>query len=178
MPSQDWVGVLARAETDGTAYANLTARTSLTPAHARFTTPANGFWVVGKVLRLTAAGRVSTFTSGTLTLSFGVAAVDAWTSGALALVASQTNITWRLRLDVAVRAVGAGGSATANLMGIGTLSGGLAYTGQPLLPSSAPAIGTSFDPAAASVLDLFGAWSVANAANSIQVHTYTLESLN
>jgi hypothetical protein len=178
VPSQDWVGVLARAETDGTAVNTTIARTSLTPAHARFTTPTNGFWVVGKVLRLTAVGRVSTFTSGTLTLSFGVAAVDAWTSGALTMVASQTNITWRLRLDVTVRAVGAGGSATANLMGVGTLSGGLAYTGQPLLPSTAPAVGTSFDPAVASVLDLFATWSVSNASNSIQAHTYTLESLN
>jgi hypothetical protein len=171
--------VIARAETDGTAVNTTAARTSITPVHARFTTPTTGFWQVGKVLKCTAMGRISTFTSGTLTLSFGVGAVDAWTSQALTMVASQTNQTWRLELKMTVRAVGAGGSATANLMGIADLNAGAAITAATtMLPATAPAVGTSFDPGAASVLDLFATWSVSNAANSIQVHEYVLEALN
>src|SRR5262245_1159128 len=120
MSSQGFVDVLARAETDGTALASSTTKTSILPASAKFTTPAGNmgvggpFWAVGKVLRLKSIGRVSTFTSGTLTLTFGVGSVDAFASQALTMVASQTNQTWYLDLMMTCRAVGAGGSATAN----------------------------------------------------------------
>lgn len=179
MSSFGFVDVLAVSQTDGAAVASTTSRTSLTPAQARYTTPTTGFWYVGKRLRLTAAGRVSTFTSGTLTLSFGVGSVDAWTSQALTMVASQTNQTWRLHLDMTVRAVGAGGSATASLIGVGAINAAAAISASTtLLPATAPAVGTSFDPGAASVLDLFAMWSVSNANNSIQTHMYVLEALN
>jgi len=179
MSSLGYVDVLARAESDGTAYTNLTARTSLTPAHARFTTPTAGFWYVGKVLRVTALGRISTFTSGTFTFSFGVGSVDAFASQALTMVASQTNQTAELDIVMTCRAVGAGGSATANVLGVGSLKAGAAITAAvTMLPATAPAVGTSFDPGAASVLDLFLACSVANAANAFTLHEYTLEALN
>jgi hypothetical protein len=179
MSSFGFVDVLAVSQVDGTAVSSSTSRTSLTPASARYTTPTTGFWRVGKRLRLTAAGRVSTFTSGTLTLAFGVGSVDAWASQALTMVASQTNATWRLQLDMTVRAVGAGGSATANLIGIGSISAASAITAAvTMLPATGPAVGTSFDPGAASVLDLFATWSVSNASNSITCHAWTLEALN
>jgi hypothetical protein len=175
----DVAQVLARSQTDGTAVASSTTRTSLTPANARYTTRTTGFWEVGKVLRVTAMGRVST-TTGTnnLTLAFGVGSVDAFTTGAMTLVASKTNVTWRLELDMTVRAVGAGGSATANLIGDARFTANDAYTGQPLLPATAPATGTSFDPGAASVLDLFATWSVSSASNSILCHRFVLQALN
>lgn len=179
MSSVGFVDVLAASQTDGTAVASTTTRTSLTPTSARFTTKTTGFWVVGKRLRLTASGRVSTFTSGTLTLSFGVGSTDAWASQALTMVASQTNQTWRLDLDMTVRAVGAGGTATANLIGVGRIHAGAAISASTtMLPATAPAVGTSFDPGLASVLDLFATWSVSNAANSITCHAYVLEALN
>ena len=174
-----YVDVLARSETDGTAVNTSTTRTSITPAHARYTTPTTGFWQVGKVLRLHALGRVSTFTSGTLTLALGVGSVDAFASQALTMVASQTNQTFELDLKFTVRAVGAGGSATANGIGVGSLKAGAAVTAAvTMLPATAPAVGTSFDPGAASVLDLFATWSVSNVANSIQLHQFVLEALN
>jgi hypothetical protein len=174
-----YVDVLARAEADGPALATSTTKTSLLPATAKYTTPASGFWYVGKVLRVTAKGRVSTFTSGTLTLAFGVGSVDAFASQALTMVASQTNQTWQLELELTCRAVGAGGSATANLMGTGFLTAGAAISAAITnLPATAPAVGTSFDPGAASTLDLLATWSVSNASNSIQLHQYVLEALN
>jgi hypothetical protein len=186
MSSQGFVDLLARAETDGTALNTSTTKTSILPASAKYTTPAgnmagtgDGFWRVGKVLRVKAIGRVSTFTSGTLTLAFGVGSVDAFASQALTMVASQTNQTWYLDLTLTCRAVGAGGSATANLMGTGSLNAGAAISASTtMLPATAPAVGTSFDPATAAVLDLLATWSVSNASNSIQVHQYTLEALN
>jgi hypothetical protein len=179
MSSPGYVDALARAETDGPVLATFTTRTSLTPAHARFTTPTTGFWQVGKVLRLKALGRISTFTSGTFTFSFGVGSVDAWASQALTMVASQTNQTWFLDVLMTVRAVGAGGSATANLLGVGSLNAGAAITAATtMLPATAPAVGTSFDPGAASVLDLMLACSVSNAANGATLHEYVLEALN
>jgi hypothetical protein len=50
--------------------------------------------------------------------------------------------------------------------------------GELLIPVGAPTVGTGFDSTAAQTVDLFGTWSVANAANSIQVHQYMLESVN
>lgn len=169
--------ILARAETDGPALNTSTTKTSILPAHAKYT-PNQQFWAVGKQLHIVARGRISTFTSGTLTLAVGVGSVDAFASQALTLVASQTNITWYLDLMLSVRAVGAGGSATANLIGIGNIALGAAITGgQANLPASAPAVGTSFDPAAAGVIDLLATWSVSNVSNSIQVHQYALKEL-
>lgn len=179
MSSLGFVDVLARAESDGTALSAFTTRASLTPAHARFTTPTAGFWYVGKALRVTATGRISTFTSGTFTFSFGVGGVDAFASQALTMAVSTTNQTWWLDLLFTCRAVGAGGTATANGIGVGKINASAAITASTtMLPASAPAVGTSFDPGAASVLDLFVACSVSNAANAITLHEYTLEALN
>lgn len=180
MTSPVWPMLLARAEADGPALASSTTKTSILPAHAKIGIPTTGFWVVGKTLRLKAIGRISTFTSGTLTLAMDVGTVDAWASQALTMVASQTNITWWLDLLFTLRAVGAGGSATANGIGVGSIQAGAAITATATqLPATAPAVGTSFDPdLSTNIIDLVATWSVSNAANSIQVHEYTLEALN
>src|SRR5882757_6999747 len=98
MTSPIWPMLLARAETDGPALANNATKQSILPATAKFTCPTTGFWTVGKYLRIKAFGRVSTFTSGTLTLAMDVGAVDVWAGQALTMVASQTNQTWFLDL--------------------------------------------------------------------------------
>jgi hypothetical protein len=46
-----------------------------------------------------------------------------------------------------------------------------------MLPATAPVVGTGFDSTVTNVVDLFGTWSLSN-ANSIQVHKFTLTSLN
>src|SRR5690348_12787267 len=155
MTSPVWPVMLACAQSDGPALATSTTKTSLLPAHAKYLTPTTGFWYVGKCLRLKAIGRVSTFTSGTLTLAFDVGTVDAWASQALTMVASQTNITWWLDLLLTCRAVGAGGSATANVLGVGTIQAGAAISAAATqLPATAPGVGTSFDPdASTNILD-------------------------
>jgi hypothetical protein len=181
MTSPVWPMLLARAETDGPAYANLNTKQSLLPAHAKFLCPTTGFWTVGKQLRIKAIGRVNTFTSGTLTFALDVGTVDAWASQALTMVASRAvNDTWWLDLLFTLRTVGAGGSATANGLGVGTIqAGGAIAASATQMPATAPAVGTSFDPdLTTNTIDLVATWSVANAANSIQVHEYSLEALN
>src|SRR4051812_17765057 len=134
--------LLARAETDGPVLNTSTTKTSILPANAKYT-PNQQFWVVGKQLHLMARGRVSTFTSGTLTLAVGVGAVDAFASQALTMVASQTNQTWELDLLLTCRAVGAGGSATANVLTTGNIAAGAAMSAaQVNLPATAPAVGS------------------------------------
>ena len=172
-----WPVTLARAEADGPAL-TATSRTSILPATAKFTPGPSGFWEVGKVLLATLVGKVTTGTSGTLTFSLGVGSVDAWASQALTMVASQTNQTFELQVRFTCRAVGAGGSATANGVGVGKLVAGAALSSPPvMLPATSPAVGTSFDPAAQGPIDLFGLWSAAS-TNSLTGIEYTLEALN
>lgn len=180
MSAQTFVELLARAEADGTALNTSTTKTSILPKQAVLPAVPSQFWYVGKVLRVKAWGRVSTFTSGTLTLALEIGAVDAFASQALTMVASQTNQTFFLEILYTLRAVGAGGSATANGIGVGSINAGAAITAASTqLPATAPAVGTSFDPGGTSnTIDLMATWSVSNAANSIQVHAYTLEALN
>lgn len=182
---QTWQETLVSAQVDGTALNTSTTPTSIIPAAARFTLPAN-FMAIGKVLRVTAKGRVSTFTSGTLTLDVRMGPTSniiVFTGPAMVMIISLTNKTFIMDVMLTCRAIGS--STSANLMGIGQITSpavGTSATGAAantlMLPDSAPAVGTGFDSTVAMVADLFATWSVSNAANSIQVHQYALESLN
>lgn len=177
-PALSFYEVLVTGQADGAALGNSSTPTSIIPAAARFTLPSNFFANIGKKLRIKAQGRVSTFTSGTLTLDVRLNStpIIVFTSQAIAMTVSQTNLTWDLETELTCRAIG--GGTSANLMGIGRLLSAAAAATVTMLPASAPAVGTGFDSTAANVVDLFATWSVANAANSITLHQYSLESLN
>jgi hypothetical protein len=178
---------LITAQSDGAALASSTAATSLLPTQAKYTLPAN-FLAIGSKLRFHVSGRISTVitTPGTLTLDIRFGSVIVATSPAFALnVAAQTNDTWILDWHLTCRAIG--GSTSANFMHAGmwttaAVIGGVAAatggTGSLLIPATAPAVGTGFDSTAAQQIDFFGTWSVSNAANSIQVHQFAIDSLN
>lgn len=192
MSMQSWQENLINAQVDGAALANSITATSLlggvgTGTPAKVTLPAN-FFYVGRALRVTAQGRISTLVTapGTLTLDLRLGAVIVANGGAMSLnIVAKTNVPWWLEWILTCRAIGSG--TVANLMhqgkwqseavigsGLPTVSG----VGSLLIPVAAPAVGTGFDSGAAQTLDLFGTWSVANAANSLQVHQYSVESLN
>lgn len=189
MSSQGWAECLVTAQVDGPTLATFTTAATILPNQAIYTLPANYFDKAGKMLRIRAGGRISSFTSGTFTFnfSFGTLAspISVWTPGAITTIISLTNITWHLDLDLVCRTVGAGTAAT--MLGIGRLTSGI-LTGSTaggvtgafswLLPSSAPAVGSGFDSTITNVANLFCACSVSNAANGITLHTYSLESLN
>lgn len=178
---------------DGPALTNTVTATSLlgTTANQRLTlppgfVPPNG---VSTWFRFKAAGRVSTVitTPGNLTLDIRFGAVIVATSQAMALnIVAQTNATWKLEWDLLIRSVGQGTAAT--IMHIGSwisrasLNAPAAATttgvGTVLIPDTAPAVGTGFSTETSQVLDFFGTFSVANAANSITCHFASFESLN
>jgi len=182
MSLQSWSETLISAQIDGTALNTSTTATSILPAAAKYTLPAN-YFSIGKILRVTAQGRVSTTSSApTITFDIRFGAVIVFNGAAVTTVVSMTNKTWQLEALLTCRAIGA--STTANLMGIGkwTSSAVVGSTGgnanTAMLPDSAPAVGTGFDSTVAQVVDLFATWSASSASNSVQLHTFTLESLN
>jgi hypothetical protein len=187
MARQYYQDTLVASNADGAALSNSTTPTSLLPAQALYTLPA-GYLDVGKRLRVHATGRISTVVTapGTLTFAVRLGSVDVFSSGALALnIVAKTNVSWWLDIEMVCRAVGSGTSANFLSVGlwaseavIGSPVPGTGGSGVLLLPASAPAVGTGFDSTAAQQLNLFGTWSVANAANSITCHQFIAESKN
>lgn len=182
MSLQTWGETLITAQVDGTALANSTTATSILPPAAKFTLPAN-FCNIGKTLRVTAFGRIST-TTGPPTITFDVrfGAVVVFNGAAVTTVVSLTNKTWLLEAILTCRSIGASTSAT--MLGTGSFTssivvgstGGNANTA--MLPDSAPAVGTGFDSTSSQTVDLFATWSAASASNTLQLHNYTLEAMN
>jgi hypothetical protein len=180
MSSQGWRETLINAQVDGPALNTSTTATSILAPQAKLTLPSGYFDKIGKALKVRAQGRVSTFTSGTLTLAINLGTIATpiivFTSQAITMTASQTNLSWDLEVELVARAIGS--ATSANLMGIGRLLSAAAAATVTMVPASAPAVGTGFDSTITNVVDLFATWSVSNAANSIQCHTFSVESLN
>ena len=179
------------AQSDGAAVANTVTATSLLPSQARLLLPGNFFSYVGQEIIVEASGRISTLvtTPGTLTFQFRLgptSTIIAATSPAFALNSvAKTNVSWWLRWAMTARAVGVGTTANLMHMGfwkseavIGSPLPSVGGAGELLIPASAPAVGTGFDSTISNISDLFAQWSVANAANSIQLHQYRIFSGN
>lgn len=187
-----WQGVLVSAQVDGTALNTSTAETSILPGQAKFLLPGNYLTYAGQALRIRAMGRVSNIvtTPGTLTfrMKFNTTPIAVASSQALQLNATaKTNVTWILDWDLTVRSVGSGTTAafqhsgqwsSESVVGSGTGAAGSTGIGTLNIPASAPAVGTGFDSTVANLIDLTAQFSISNAANSIQLHTYKLESIN
>ena len=176
--------VLSSASADGAALSNTLTATSILPASALATIPA-GALQIGSLVKVSLRGRISTVvtTPGTLTfdLRFGSVIVSAF--GAMALnTTAQTNAQFEAELWAVIRAIGTGTTANALCTGrftsravIGAGAAGVTGAGVLMLPDTAPAVGTGFDSSAAQPINVFGTWSVANAANSVQIHQALVE---
>jgi hypothetical protein len=183
MPSAGYQSTLISAQSDGTAVTGVAAG-SLVPAAAKYTLPANYFDFVGKKLRVRAAGRISNIvtTPGTITFDIRFGAVTVAASSAMQLNAvAKTNVTWVLDWAFDARIIG----AVAQLMHIGVWQSesvvgspvpGTGGSGQLMVPTSAPAVGTAFDSTVAQVVDFRATFSLTG--NSITLHQYALESMN
>jgi hypothetical protein len=191
MSGTGYQAVLVTAPAAGVALNTFTAAATLLPTPAIYTLPSNYFYYPGQMMRITATGIMSSFTSGTFTLNLGMgptlaSPISVWTPPAMTVIVSLTNITWRLDLDLVVRSVGSGTAAT--ILGVGKFTSAILTGGQggagilggwsQMLPMTAPAVGSGFDSTVTNIVNLFCACSVSNAANAIQLLTYTLESLN
>lgn len=185
MPLQTWVQTLVTAQSDGTTL-TAAAAASCIPASAKFTLPANFFDFVGKQIRITASGRISSVitTPGTarFDVRFGANVVADSQAILLDSVAAHTNVGWYLEFLLTCRAIG----TTANLMQsgkwtcediLGVPASAPKGVVTALLPwNAAPAVGANFDSTASQTVDLFFTQTVAT--GSLTVHQYTLESLN
>lgn len=184
--------VLISTQADGTALTNTVTATSLLPSSAK-----TKLWPVfcrnaETILKLTAHGRISTVVTSPGTFTFDLkftdsaaTAVNVFTSGAMTLnINAQTNAHWMLEAWLHVRALG----NVCTLFGygrfqshavIGSAAIGVGSAGCQMLPyNAAPAVGTAFRADLENTADLFGTWSIANAANSITLHNFILESMN
>jgi len=182
-----WQETLVAAQVDGAALSNTTTPTSLLNAGSKFTLPAGFFGFVGKTIRITAHGRMTTVITspGNLTLDVRFGATAVITTGLLPQnVVVKTNLPWFYQVTATLRAVG----ATANFMpggfvlGEGFLNTAAAATGPgpggyttPF--ATAPVVGSNFDSTASQVVDFFGTYGTANLC-SITLHQFMLESLN
>ena len=185
MANQYWyTSALASAQGDGASLSNSTTPTSLLPAQAKFTFPANSL-LVGNTFHVIAAGRISNIvtTPGTITLDFRMGSTVAVNLGAMQMsTTAHTTLPWFLDAMFTVRSIGSSTSAT--LFGQSTVSSqALSLTAVAdstttpanlLAPNVTPVVGTGFDSTVSNIFDLFATFSIANAGNLIQLHQFEL----
>jgi hypothetical protein len=168
----------------------ISAATAVATSKASFTTAASVLdptWVqpipanylkVGSRFRITVTGAISNVVTAAPTFTFQVmlGAVAVFSTGAVTTnTTANTNIPFRLVIDLRVNAIGS--STSANIVGSALLTctafaaGSTAIT----LPTTAPAAGTGFDSTVANNLDFFVACSASNAANAITIWDYMAE---
>jgi hypothetical protein len=183
MSTQGWVETLITSQIDGAALTAAAAASAI-PAAAKFTLPAN-FFSVGKVLKVEAAGRISTVitTPGTarFDVRFGGTAVFDGLAMLLDTAAGHTNMPWHLEILMTCRVIG----AAASLMGVGKFTSEV-VRGAGTMPlgvmtamlpwNSAPAVGATFDSTATQAVDLFFTQTVAT--GSMTCHQYALTVYN
>jgi hypothetical protein len=143
------------------------------------------YWVrPGKKLHIVAYGRITTaVTPGNLTLSiyYGTGADANGTvlaaSAAIALVASQTSLTWNCDFMVHCRSIG----STGTLFAIGQFTCNpavIASTAQPvMIPASAPVVSGALDLTAANIISLQAKRS-GSTAETMQIHDMKIVSVN
>ena len=186
MSLQTWQETLVNASVDGPVLTAAAAATAI-PTAAKITLP-NNYFYVGRMLRVTATGRISSVitTPGTARFDLRIGAVVAFDSQAILLdtVAAHVNVGWKLDLLLTCRSIGSGTAATLLGQGVWTCEDilGVPATApkgvvSAILPwNAAPAVGTGFDSTAANTLDLFFTQTVAT--GSLTVHQFQVESLN
>lgn len=139
---------------------------------------------IGKKLKIRLFGRMTTgATPGNLTVAllYGTGAdangVSLAASGAVALTASQTNLSWELEAYVHCRSTGSAGTLFAT--GVFRANVGvLASTLQPMMiPASAPAVSGACDLTAALIVSVQALRS-GSTAETMQVHDMEVIALN
>jgi len=191
MSRQFWSEGLAWATASGTAIAASTTETILFP---NVTIPAN-YMQDGRVLRLRAFGGYGTTATPTLTIAVrwgGVTGTVLSKSAAATLStgagggASMTAL-WDLEVYIQTRVNGSAGSlftcGNATVYITAPTAGTVTAYGMPLVLASGSTGGTTpvavtADLTADTALAVTALWGTNNAANSIQGHLFTVESIN
>lgn len=177
MSRQTWVETMAALTQDGTALANTTTEGLAVPL---LTLPAN-YEQDGRLIRLTAFGKLST--TGTPTITFairfgGLTGTLLATTEPITTATGSANVAWSVDALIQVRTNGATGSllvmgnARVNLTASTQTAGVFGVSG-----FDAPAPVTA-DLTADATLALTADWSAASASNTLTGLVYALESLN
>jgi hypothetical protein len=138
----------------------------------------------GKKLHIVLFGRMTTvLTPGNLTIGvlYGTGAdangVTLASSAAVALVASQTSISWQLDVMIHCRSIG----STGTLFATGIFQCGsalIASTAQPIMiPATAPVVSAACDLTAANIISL-QAMRSGSTAETMQVHDMKVVAVN
>lgn len=169
---QYWTAPLSPLHTaDGTALANSTTLTDISPAPA-IVLPAN-LLEVGSLIRVRSWGRFSTTATPTLLLGIyygAVAGTAICATSALTTISGAANSTWRLEGEFRVRSIGSSGS----LIGAAAAYGITATTAVAMAPATAPTAITA-DTTAAKALTIGAQWGTASASNTITCHHFDVE---
>ena len=187
MSLQTWQEVLVNGSVDGPTL-TAAAAASCIPTASRIILP-NNYFYIGRLLRITMAGRISCAVTTPGTARFDVrtgpsGTIICYDTGALNLnIVAKATVPWYLQILLTCRTVGSG--TATNFMGVGQFVSE-AVIGAPLpavggngtlnAPVGTPAVGTGFDNTAANAIDVF--WTQTVATGSMTVHQYLVESLN
>jgi len=192
MSRQYWAETLVVSTASGTAVANSTTETILVP---NVTIPAN-YLQDGRALRIKATGGYGTTATPTIIFSVRWGGVSGTVLAKSSTVTTTSGVgggasmtaVWMLDLIIQTRSNGATGTLfTMGDVTLYTSTAGTAGTvtnyGMPMPVVSGSTGGTTpvavtADVTAQTDLALTVTWGTANAANSIQLHTYSIESLN
>lgn len=176
---------LIRMSKAGPALSASTTPTSLLDSSAKFTMPANLLVGPGDEFYISGMGQISNIvtTPGTFTLDFRLGGTVVYNSGAMQLsTTAHTTLPFWFEIWLTCRAIG----SAANFMGQGkfisqalNISSSDSATGHSVLlaPNSTPTVGNSFDSTAAQQADVFGTFSINNAANAFTLQQYRLLAL-
>lgn len=185
MSRQFWSECVAWATSSATAVANTTTETILVP---NVTVYANTMQD-GRCLRLRAFGGYGTTLTPTLTFALrwgGVSGTVLSKTGAITTGSSvgggaSMTALWEMEAYLQTRSNGSAGTlmvnGTVTLYTTGTAAGSSYPLASGSTGGTTPATVT-VDLTADTALSFTAAWGTANAANSIQLHNYNVESLN
>lgn len=179
------VQVIVSSYSDGPTLA-AAAAASCIPTYCVTSIPA-GYWQIGRIWRISAAGRISqaVTTPGTARFDVRMGAVTVWDSLAISLnIVAKTNVNWKLDVLLTCRSVGTGTSATLFGQGTWLTESNILVPvpttgpgpGGSLLPfNTAPVVGTGFDSTVANAFDF--RFTQTAATGSLTVHQFVVEQL-
>ena len=189
MSLQTWVETIVTQQAAGSLLNTFTTAKSVINPQALYTLPP-GFWVPGKCIEVDVDGAISNIvtTPGTVTFQVMMGTIVAFTTGPIQLNATaHTTLPFTFNARLTCDTVGS--TTTAKLRGQARV-GGVMFTltaaqvdavntsGLFMGPTTAPAVGTGFDSTISNILDFWTGFSISGAGNGVQVHQYTVKSLN
>lgn len=179
--------VIGSSSAVGSAYANSSVATTVSPASGAAFLPANFFlpsYGNGRRLYVKAFGVLSTTATPNLTVgvtlnttqgAYNASGILA-TSAATAQASGATNSLWEL--DIMISCVTSGSSGSALATGRFAIAG--TTTGAARVSSSAanPNTAFTFNTQSAYYLEMFATWGTASASNTLTVYDYCVLGLN